>query len=479
MAITITGANGEIINLADAPNTTSDRVGTQATALQGSINGAIAAGTATAFDVYPDSGNPDVATGVAAVGILQQAGTYQIPNGYEYLAVADDSEANSGAITINSDGFVANNINVLAGRESGLTYNASNESGQIINTAGSLNFNGSGKTGEWVIYTGDGNSSITATDGNNKINTGAGKNTVVLGTGNNTVYSQGQDTITGAATGYNTVTLAGSNSEVTLGETVLVNDSSTGRNNNITVGKNSTVFGGVSTTVSYNDGDQNRFQGGTNNTVSAASDASKLQVIHGTDNTYNVDQQLSLFNGVGSTDITVNGQFLAFGASASDYTLNAGGTDNGLFVADKGNETLSASGSSANLLIYAYSVSGAQSSFEATGGSGNDTLVAGTGNSTFTGGAGDNLFLFTKSTAENGNTVITDFANSSQNKIGLLDYGLDNDSLAQLLQTSQNDASGNAVLNLDGGHTVTIQGVSVSDLNANQFEIMNTPVQSA
>lgn len=464
MAITITGANGEVISLDDA----TGRAITEASALQTNINSAIASDPAS-VEVYTNSG------------------TYEVSNANKYVVVAngDDSVTGAGAITINN-GDAQNPLYVLSGREAGTIYNANNvyntntttNIAKFVNTAGNLTFNGAGKVGSWALYTGDGDSTITTTDGNNQVNTGSGKNTIVLGTGNNSVYSEGQDTITGGGNGYQSVTLAGSKSEVTLGDNSLINDSSTGKDNTVSVGRNSTVFGGVSTTVTYNSGDQNVFQAGTSDTVNAAADSSALRVIHGSDNTFNVEKTLSLFNGNGDTNITVNGQFIGFGASDSNYTLNAGGNDSGFFVADKGNETLNASGSSANLLIYAYSVSGAQSSFEVSGGSGNDTLAAGTGNSTFSGGAGDNLFLFNKANAENGNTVITDFANSSQNKIGLFDYGLDNDSLNQLLQSSQNDTNGNAVLNLDG-HTITIQGISVSDLNTNQFVVENDSLKTA
>lgn len=452
MAITITGANGEVISLDDA----TGRAVSEASALQTGINSAIAS-------------DP------ASVGVYTNGGTYEASNAYQYVVVADGEDTTSGAVTVNNSGNASNTVNVLSGRQSGTIYNANNESGKIVNTAGSFTFNGAGKTGAWVMYTGEGNSSITTTDGNNQINTGSGNNKIVLGTGNNSVYSEGQDTITGGGNGYQSVTLAGSKSEVTLGDNSLINDSSRGQDNTVSVGKNSTVFGGASTTVTFNNGDENLFQGGTSDTINAAENSSALRVIHGSNNTYNVNQKLSLFNGNGDTNITANGQFVGFGASDSSYKLNAGGSDSGFFVANKGNETLDASGSSVNLLVYAYSVSGAQSNFVASGGSGNDTLAAGTGNSTFSGGAGDNLFMFTKSTAENGSTVITDFANSSQNKIGLFDYGLDNNSLTQLLQNSQNNTSGDAVLNLDG-HTITVQGVSVSNLHSDQFLIGdNTP----
>ncbi|MDI2090876.1 hypothetical protein [Commensalibacter oyaizuii] len=467
--MTITGASG-VVTLQGATGRAEGPVGT----LQSKINNDINNGTAKAFQLNPDSGNPDVPAGVAAVGIIDDAGTYQIPSLYQYVVIADSAE--TGNITLNNNGLSAN-INILAGRQSGFTYNAGSESGQIMNTAGSLVFNGEGQSGRWTIYTGEGNSTVRGSNGNNQINTGVGQNLVTLGSGNNRVYSEGSDTITGGVGGYNALTLTGANSQVKLSENTLIND--LGNHNTFDLGKNSTVTGGTNATVTFQEGPNNELLSGTAITVSAVNGAD-LKVTQGSDANISVDGNLNFFNGYGQTTLTSKGQVVAFGArgsfgeSQSSYTLNAVGDKSALFVADAGNESLNASGSTASVQIYANTVSGGGTNFVGIGGSGDDVLTAGTGNTTFTGGAGNNLFMFTKDNSQNGSTVITDFVNEgSHNTIGLFNYGLDTNSLATLLQNSQNDAQGNAVLNIDGQHTITIQNVSVSQLNTDQFLVAN------
>lgn len=473
MAITITGANGDVVSIKSPTGKYQELINDTAN----TINASIANGTSEVFDLVPGAENPNYTADTSPVGIVQEAGSYNVPNAYRYIVVADDGEGtDSGAVTLNSNGFLSGLVTVLSGRTSGLTYNASNESGVINTTAGNLVFNGSGKTGGWTIYADTGNASISSTNGNNIIATGRnGKSTVALGSGNNSLNSQGQDTITGGDGGYNSVTLSGSKASVSLRDNTVVTDVGVG--NAIIVGKNSTVAAGTNGTTTFNNGgNQNSFIGGVNETVSAIN-GSEVKYVFGTNNTYSSDATSTFLNPSGKISVTSSAQAALFGAKGSNYTLNATGSDSGLFVADAGNETLNAAGSTAAIAIYANTVAGGNTNFVATGGSGNDLLAAGTGNSTFTGGAGDNLFAFTKSSSDNGNTVITDFGSSSGNKIGIYGYGVDSGNLQQLLNNSTSDANNDAVLKLEG-HTITLEGVSVSSLNTNMFSVPNATAQT-
>lgn len=431
-------------------------------------------------------------------GMITQGGAYNAGNGYDYIVVGGFNEADPSvgmtatqinnatllneAVTIDSAMNASQNVKVLAGNTGGFTYNASLESGQFTggNTENNIVFNGNTLNGgNWNIVTGNGNNTIIAGAGNNTIQAGEGDNVINLTAGNiNQVISNGKDTITASdsSTAKNSVTLNGGystdfNATVSLNAGASVSDLS--YYNTVTVGGGSTINGGTSGTYTFNgvgNSDQSTLNDGNNSTITASGD---LKVVHGDSNTITASGDLSFLNGVGTTENNVTGSVNAFGAAGLDYTLNITDSGSGYFVADVGNETLNASGSTQALQVYANTVVGGTSDFVATGGSGNDTLVAGTGDSTFTGGAGDNLFMFNKNTADNGNTVITDFSKEgSDNKIGLFNYGLDSSSLQSLLDNSKNDASGNAVLNLDG-HTITIEGVSVSDLTVNQFEVAN------
>lgn len=433
-------------------------------------------------------------------GVITVGGTYTAGNGYDYIvvggynahdpskAMADTDLANANLlndnVTINSAMTTGQFVRVLSGHLQNFTYNASQESGQLAagNVNGSIIFNGNTVDGgNWVIATGQGNDSIVTGSGNNTVYASTGVNSINLTSGvRNTVNSEGQDSIFAAkdSSALNVISINGAGSQdshtsVDVNKNAAVFDYTT--YNTVTVGGGSTITGGTYGTYTFDgsyDTNANLLTGGSYNTVSAATD---LQAVITDSTTINASQSLSFFNGIGNTTAVVGGQAIGFGANGLNYTLSNSGDQDGLFVADVGNETLDASGSTTALQIYANTiVGGGGTNFQATGGSGNDTLVAGTGNSTFTGGAGDNLFSFTKATTDDGNTVITDF--SKTDKIGLYNFGLDADSLQTLLQNSQE--GNNAVLRLEG-HTITIENVSVSDLTLDQFEVANASTKSS
>lgn len=437
--------------------------------------------------------NPNVDDRVG-YGLVTDGGIYSAGNGYDYIVVGgynthDPSKAMSkeelaqanllnSAVTINSVMTQGQFVNVLSGDLSNFTYNAGQENGNLAagNIGDNVVFNGNTVNGgNWNIATGQGDDTVITGSGNNTVNASTGNNFINITAGNrNVVNSTGHDSIFAAkdSNAQNTISINGAGSQdahtsVDVNKNAAVYDFSS--YNTVTVGGGSTIAGGSYGTYTFDgsyDSNQNLMTGGLSSSITAVTD---LQAVQGNSNTINASQSLSFFNGIGDMNADVQGQAVGFGADGLNYTLNATGAKDSFFTAGAGNETLNASGSTSNFLVYSYNVAGADSNFVASGGSGNDTLVGGTGNSTFSGGAGDNLFLFTKETAENGNTVITDF--SKADKIGLYDFGLDNDSLQTLLQNSQD--GNNAVLRLEG-HTITIEGVSVSDLTIDQFQVNNT-----
>lgn len=451
--------------------------------------------------------NPNVIDNKLGYGVITQGGSYSAGNGYDYIVAGGynytqnptylgrDGETNyevnpstanilNAPITINSVMNASQTVNILAGNTGGFTYNAGEESGQLIagNAESNVVFQGNTLNGgTWTIAVGTGNNTINAGSGVNVIASGnssmpagsRGSSYIDITSGvANRVTSQGKDTIIASqdSSAVNNIVLDGGSSQyatVSVNAGAAVTDAS--YYNSITVGGGSTIQGGTYGNYdfdgSYNS-DQSTLNNGINSTVTSTS---KLMVIHGSANTITGSQDVAILNSIDDVTANVTGTAAAFGADGLNLTLNSTGTASGLFVADVGNETLNASGSTAAMAIYANTVVGGTTNFVAKGGSGNDQLVAGTGNSTFTGGAGDNLFTFNKDTDADGTTVITDFnKEGSNNKIFLYDYGLDNDSLQTLLDNSKDDANGNAVLNLSN-HTITVEGVHASDLTVNQF----------
>lgn len=425
--------------------------------------------TTVVSDVVSNS-DPAAVANKVNVGTIDQAGDYTVSSAYKYVVVGDKSELASTTdhrVNLTGAGKASDSVSIVAGHKSGTTYNAGQESGSFINTANAAIFNGAGdKAGNWNIQTGSADDMIVLTNGNNTVNAGLGNNNIYLGQGNNAVYSYGQDTISGGEGGYQSVTLFGGNSTVDVGTSSLVIDSSS--KNTISVGGESTVVGGQNSTVKFMGGQGNSFMGGVNDTISAVK--GDLTVVHGSENNITVDNNLTFLNGTGNNTVTA-GNATVFGASGLNMNINVtkSSQDGSLFVAGGGNETLNGSASTGALHVFANNQAGSQ--LEAIGGSGDDTLVGGAGDSKFTGGAGDNLFAFIKNDAQTHN-VITDFKASVGNKIGLYNYGLDENSLQKALQSAV-DQSGNTTLSF-GATSITLEGVKASDLSVANFDFSNS-----
>lgn len=448
--------------------------------------------------------SPNTPTNKLVEGTITEGGSYNINDNIDYLVVGGYNAKRDvpnpillkNPVTINSSMSAGKYVQILAGvdanrpGQASVEYHAGRENGSFI--GGSKNnpiyFAGNERDGgNWRIVTGDGDDTIVSGSGNNTIQAGGGNNKITLGNGSNSVNSTGQDTIESPFNGgFNTITLRGGNSQVNVGNNSVVNDVSEG--NTITVGGGSTVIGGTSGNVTFNsagNGNQNMFVGGDNNTVTATAD--NFQIIHGSNNKFNVTGDFRFFNGTGETYATINGSnkfdgnTQIFGANGLDFHLSAQDNNSAvMFVAGIGaNQTLDGSSSSSRLLIYADTTPGSTASSSrlvGIGGSGDDTLVGGVGSSTLTGGDGSNLFLFTNGSDDGGNTVITDFSKSKGNKVQFLNYGFDQDDINNILKNAKDDENGNAVLDLFN-HKLTLQGVSVNDLDPSQFIYYNSPTK--
>ncbi|HXC55385.1 MAG TPA: hypothetical protein VNU97_08830 [Rhizomicrobium sp.] len=100
-----------------------------------------------------------------------------------------------------------------------------------------------------------------------------------------------------------------------------------------------------------------------------------------------------------------------------------------------------------------------------SGGDGNDTLYGGRGNDTLSGGAGDDRFVFH---AGDGLDTITDFTpgNSSGDVVDLHGYGVANFAGLQALMTQVGD---DTVIAFDPANEITLQHVTMGQLNAGDF----------
>ena len=107
------------------------------------------------------------------------------------------------------------------------------------------------------------------------------------------------------------------------------------------------------------------------------------------------------------------------------------------------------------------------------GGNGADTLIGEAADDVLWGGAGADLFVFTEA---GGADTIADFSIAEGDSIGVAAgiHGLSIDTAKDMLAFVTSDAAGNVVVDLTGGNTITLQGVSAADLTADQFVVTPT-----
>jgi hypothetical protein len=98
-------------------------------------------------------------------------------------------------------------------------------------------------------------------------------------------------------------------------------------------------------------------------------------------------------------------------------------------------------------------------------------IFALSGDDNLTGSNGDDLFVFSRPI---GNDVVYNF-NVASDKIDLIDFN-NVASFSDIQANLTDDASGNAVIALGAGGTITLHGVDASSLNANDFVFDQQPV---
>ena len=100
------------------------------------------------------------------------------------------------------------------------------------------------------------------------------------------------------------------------------------------------------------------------------------------------------------------------------------------------------------------------------GNAGNDLLNGGAGNDTLSGGAGSDVFHFE---AASGQDTIRDFDGGDTVEIAA---GLNGSGIQSFDDLSINDTAAGAEVELGGGNSVLIEGVSASDLSSSDFSIV-------
>ncbi|WP_262696326.1 M10 family metallopeptidase [Kordiimonas aquimaris] len=184
--------------------------------------------------------------------------------------------------------------------------------------------------------------------------------------------------------------------------------------------------------------------GAGNDLIIAAAGNDALGGGTGDDTINGGDGNDTIYGGVDGGDTGVND--VIDGGNGNDVIFSAAGNDS--VVGGAGNDEIFSGGGTDTV----------------DGGSGNDTLWGGGGNDDFTGGSGDDLFIFE---AGHGDDTITDF-----------DIGDDSINLAEVTAAFADTASviaaasqvsGGISIDLGGGDSLTLEGLSLNDLDQVTF----------
>ena len=166
-----------------------------------------------------------------------------------------------------------------------------------------------------------------------------------------------------------------------------------------------------------------------------------------------------ILGGSGDDTLTSSGNFDIVMGGAGDDTITVTGGSGGLFMGGTGDDNITG-GAGVDVLM------GDEGDDTLDGGGGNDALMGGSGNDMLTGGTGADSFWFWDG---HGHDIITDF-DTSQDKIDLrlFSTSISWDELSTKFQEG-NEASTVIDLSEWGGGTITLQGVSPSQLTAGMF----------
>jgi len=144
-----------------------------------------------------------------------------------------------------------------------------------------------------------------------------------------------------------------------------------------------------------------------------------------------------------------NSDILDAGAGADQLFGDAG--DDFLFGRD-GNDTLKGGG-------------GGDAIF---GGTGADRITGGSGNDTLAGNGGNDFFIYAP--GDDADTIVDFVAGAgTQDVLDLSAMGPAFDTFAEVFAAASDDGFGGAVIDFGGGDTITLLGVMVADLHADDF----------
>ena len=318
---------------------------------------------------------------------------------------------------------------------------------------GALNETITGATGNDILSGGDGNDTLIGLAGDDTLDGGNGDDILDGGTGNDVLRGgAGNDTLTGGA-GIDVASYKDATAGVTVNLSV-AGAQATGGAGTDTLSGIENLLGSAFNDTLTGDAGQNRIAGGAGDDFIDGGVGADTLLGNAGNDTFVVDNagdSVTELFGEG-TDTVLASISYTLGDNVENLTLTGAarkGTGNDL----------------ANIIV------GNASANTLNGGVGDDRLNGGAGNDTLIGGAGADKFVFAVGT---GQDVVADFV-SGTDKLVLSAFF---SSFSQVQAATQNDGSGNAVINLGNGDSVTLTGVSSSQLQSGDVILSNAGAQT-
>jgi Ca2+-binding RTX toxin-like protein len=469
--VSVPSANGQIITYTNVFNTPQNLALAQQ--IEQALFAALAGDPLNAQIYSPPTTPPAIPTDVneLVVPVSLSGGTVFTPAGYTFVA---DSTGGGSFTVVGAQNFIGGNGNItvwdtvgVPSVGGGLDTITAGDGNDLFGLTAGTTYDAAG---------GNGNDTYVAA-GSGTVAGGTGSNLFFVDGGSNLVLSFGHDEII-AAGGASTIATHGSG-DVIFGGSGDMDVFGTGATN-LTVGGSitgpETIFGAQSG-IYFFGSSTNLFIGNpsTDSTIVGSTSSSGSQTVFGGASSHELifNNSSSLLFVSGSNDSTTivggSSPSTLFGSAGSSITFfstsSAGGA---LFGAGIGNETLNASGSSANVNLFGGN--DPTGGDKLIGGAGNDTLTAGSGGDTMTGGKGDNVFAFFDGSA-GGHDLITDFGTTgSSDKVLLANYGLTGPGFANVLATATT-SNGGATISLPDNTKITFEGVSAANLSSITFKL--------
>lgn len=400
----IVGSNVGTINF----TVSSGIAGTIASVFSSQLLNSLNAGHLTDAKVTAPGGTatvPAVPGGESGLLVINDttpgAATFDIPGGYNY--VLNESGV---PIQINTNAATPFTFVITPASFTGddppaaATVFGTGASGADVAVNGNNMFVGAASGGsQWFVSFGAGDDTVWTNSGNDVISAGAGNNLIGLGGGNNFVLSGGSDTIIAGA------------------------------------GNNSIVAGNGTSALVFGSSGQLVFVGGV---------GSSATVVGGSGNE-------TLFGGsLGQGTFFVgSGSFLLDAGSSSDTVIAGAGSSSVVALAESGGSLTLFSPVAHNTLL----AGAGNETLNAAGGTAGNDLFAGSGSASMVGGAGPDVFAFVKSLTAGGGGSDTIAGWTNNDSLAVLGYGGGG-------IVSQTSVNGSALITLNDGTKITVEGVS-------------------